>query len=122
MLAYIRIAWPTKTEECGVVSPGYCESCGNDSVFHLLKTRQWFTVYWIPLIPLERPDYCLYCEDCGVVIELSGSEVAKAREMTEVVREYVSGNVSDSKYSEEVEKFTQTISNEKAVKGERHKP
>lgn len=49
-----------------VLSTGhfFCPQCGGDTEYRHLALRQWFTLFFIPLIPLKRLGTCVECRRC----------------------------------------------------------
>ena len=42
----------------------FCPTCGGDRVGARRSARRWFTLFWIPLIPLNRVGEVVECETC----------------------------------------------------------
>lgn len=42
----------------------FCPQCRGDSDYRRLALRRWFTVFFIPLIPLARQGTCVECTQC----------------------------------------------------------
>lgn len=42
----------------------FCPSCGGDRAASRRSARRWFTLFWIPLIPLKRVGEVVECETC----------------------------------------------------------
>ena len=42
----------------------FCPKCGADRPYVLRLMRRWFTLFWIPLIPLNRVGEVVECETC----------------------------------------------------------
>jgi hypothetical protein len=49
-----------------VVATGqfYCPGCGQERAFALRQDQKWGTIYWIPLIPLEKSEPYVECATC----------------------------------------------------------
>lgn len=49
-----------------VVATGqfYCPSCGQERTYALRQDQKWGTIYWIPLIPLEKSEPYVECASC----------------------------------------------------------
>ena len=44
----------------------YCPQCDDVDMVYVEKTvRTWFTLYWIPVIPMGGPKPFVECEECG---------------------------------------------------------
>src|SRR5690606_35565524 len=42
----------------------FCPACGGDRAGARRSARRWFTLFWIPLIPLGRVGEVVECETC----------------------------------------------------------
>lgn len=42
-----------------------CDICGRDTVHTLFRSRSWFTLYFVPLIPIASADDVSMCNLCG---------------------------------------------------------
>lgn len=109
MLGFIIFGWPTKTKTIGAASPGYCDHCHNQSVWHLVKTRQWLTLFWIPVFPISTSDYYLYCEICQAGAKLHDDEVEEAKDMVEHTEAYHNRELGEEEYVEHVNQFSETL-------------
>jgi hypothetical protein len=49
-----------------VVATGqfYCPSCRQHCAYALRQPRKWGTIYWIPIVPLEKSDPYVECASC----------------------------------------------------------
>lgn len=43
-----------------------CPLCGVDRPYDHLEVRTWFHLFWVPVVPLGRPQEALRCHGCGV--------------------------------------------------------
>lgn len=43
----------------------FCSGCGGDRQGRLLEARQWFTLFFIPIIPMKRLGEVVQCDTCG---------------------------------------------------------
>lgn len=43
----------------------YCPRCDGDRHYHAREARRWFTLFWIPLIPLKVLGRVIECDDCS---------------------------------------------------------
>ena len=69
------IVWGTrsKDKELGQSQVSYeCERCNNVSRYRIFRRRNWFTIFWIPLIPLSTK-YYIACPVCNY-----GQQIKKA--------------------------------------------
>jgi len=50
----------------------YCQACNGETIHAHREVRRWFTLYWIPMFPIEAPKRADYCREC----------VSKARQIS----------------------------------------
>jgi DNA-directed RNA polymerase subunit RPC12/RpoP len=61
----------------------YCPSCRHSSPFTKMKASRWFTLYFIPLFPMENLGEWIVCSHCSGefdahVADMSSSEIEQA--------------------------------------------
>jgi len=112
MIGFIIFGWPKKEKWYGVASPGYCDHCANQSRWHLLKTRRWFTLFFLPVCPLSTASYFLTCEICGVGIELEKSEAKEAKELVRLTEDYENHEGSEEEYVEAINEFSEQVNSD----------
>lgn len=93
-----------RDKEYGPAYPAYCNRCQNDSLFHLGKVRQWFHLYWIPLIPWKA-ERLLYCQICGEAIELERDEFKRAIDLVNDTQRYRERELSEEEYEQILSAF-----------------
>lgn len=52
---------------------GTCPNCHNTIMLQILKESTWFTLYWIPVIPLKFR-WLKACPICGINAEITKEE------------------------------------------------
>lgn len=70
------IIWGTKhtEKELGLSKQAYaCQHCGNTSNYKIFRRRNWFTIFWIPLIPLGTK-YFITCPICNYGLKIKKAE------------------------------------------------
>ena len=72
-------------------------NCGNETWFHLLAYRNWFTLFFIPIIPYESKNLLL-CPVCLRGLEFQGDQVHKARHLNELTTEFPAKRMPESEY------------------------
>lgn len=109
MLGFVIFGWGKREKTIGAASAGYCDNCHNDIFWYLVKRRRWFSLFWIPVLPLHRANYYLACEICGAAGQLEKHEAREAKEMTKVTAEFDAGEVTEDEYSEAVAEFRELV-------------
>ena len=70
------IVWGTrsKDKDLGQSQVAYeCEHCNNVSHYRIFRRRNWFTIFWIPIIPLSTK-YFIACPICNFGQQIKKSE------------------------------------------------
>lgn len=95
----------TRTKDYGEAYPIYCENCQNEVFYHTSKIRDWFTLFFIPVIPY-RKEYWLSCPVCGAGYEIEGRKKRKkAVEMANKAEKFGEGEITQEEWLESVESF-----------------
>jgi Fe2+ or Zn2+ uptake regulation protein len=95
---FIIFGWGHQTiKQYGATLPIKCPNCNNSVFLHLVQTRTWFTLFFIPVIPYESKHYLL-CEICGQGIELNGEEIDRAKELNQATSSFLSKEISEDQY------------------------
>jgi len=82
----IKLIGPTIVQEC--------LSCNTSSYFSLVKTTDWFTLFFIPIIPYETK-YYLECPICKNAFELEREKDAETlQEIAELLRKRSNKEIS----------------------------
>lgn len=105
MIGFIIFGWPRREKFVGSASPGYCDHCQNQTMWAHLKTRRWITLYFIPVIPLERAIHFLVCDVCGAGVEMDKAEARASKEMVKNTKQRANGSLSEEEYYEQVDAF-----------------
>jgi zinc-ribbon family len=83
----ILFGWGKKTKRTfGLVGPYHCVTCGRDSLFRLVRVVNWFTLFFVPVIPYSK-EYFLVCPNCSKAIQLSKDNVKE-------IKSVIPGNLS----------------------------
>ncbi len=70
----------TQTEkELGFVGYFHCYKCNNDGNWQLKKVTNWFTIFFIPVIPFRRK-YYVYCPVCHDATQVPKEEAKRIME------------------------------------------
>ncbi len=78
------IIWGTKhtEKELGLSQKVYqCGHCGNASNYRIVRRRNWFTIFWIPIIPLGTK-YFITCPICNYGYKLKKAEALEQLQQT----------------------------------------
>lgn len=98
-----------RTKDLGETSPGYCDYCGNQVWWTLVRGRKWITFFFIPLLPLGRTSHYLSCSMCGASRKIDGDLAARSREMLETTEKLQRGEIGEEAYFERVDSFASEL-------------
>lgn len=102
----IIFGWPKKTKEYGPAYPLYCDHCRNDTIYHYLKQRRWFSLFFIPVLPLSRSKHYLACDVCGASLELDENDERNlAKQATKITESYLADAMSEAEYFEDIDRL-----------------
>lgn len=66
-------------KELGQVGYYHCNRCNNDGYWRLMKVTNWFTLFFIPVIPY-RTKYYVYCPVCHDTSQVPKEEAKRIME------------------------------------------
>lgn len=108
VLNFVIFGLKRRVKEYGAAYPAYCPHCDNEVVYQLVKTRRWFHIYWIPLIPFTA-NRMLMCPICQVIVDLSISQFRTAKDLVGATEAYLDGRMSEAAYDRELTEFERQI-------------
>lgn len=95
---FIFFGWRKKTiKDYGDTLPLTCENCHNDVFFKLIRTKTWFTLFFIPVIPYDSKSL-LMCDICKSGYEMKGEKVQRAKVLNEHTTSYKNKTISNEEY------------------------
>ncbi len=93
----IIFGWRSIIKNIGIVFKRMCDHCHNEEYWILSRTTRWFTLFFIPVIPLESK-YFLSCPICKYGFDLKGDQLEKIKPLAELNQLLVDGKINDSEY------------------------
>jgi hypothetical protein len=103
---------PRRPKDLGEAAPALCPNCGNHVVFRLLEIRNWFSLFFIPLVP-GRARHVVVCPICQYGIELSDQQLAVARHLITLTAEQTAGRGDPGTYRRAVDAFWSSLGGER---------
>ena len=95
---FILFGWGHKAnKDFGPTMPVTCPRCNNDTYWRLLRSRTWFTLFFIPVIPYENKHFLL-CEVCQNGVQLHGEDIEKAKYLTNATQQYLNKEINEATY------------------------
>lgn len=98
VLGFIIFGWPRRTKTYGPTLPEHCDRCDNHTYFFLFKARRWFSLFFIPFLPLGRARRHLVCGICQAGFELDRTAWKRLKAFTPVTRAFDAGELSKAAY------------------------
>ncbi len=93
----------TSNNDFGPTRYTKCRNCNNESFWHLMHRRVWFTLFFIPVFPYES-DHYLLCRICTQGFKLSSDEIQKYIELNGLTRSLMAEEMTPEEYGSQVEK------------------
>lgn len=108
-LLFVIFGWSHRSKEYGETLPTHCSRCDNETYYHLRKTRRWFKLYFVPVLPFGTANRRLVCDICGAGVRLDRSEWKAAKSLSATTDRFLAGDVSEDAYTDEVDAFRARI-------------
>ncbi len=89
----------------GAAVAATCPRCHNSVVLHHLHTRRWFTLFFIPVIPLGLGQRLLVCPICRWSRDVPKQAEPLTAEMTEITKQWQAGSLANDDYTKRVEAY-----------------
>lgn len=99
---FIIFGWKRRSKNLGQSYPQYCERCQNDSIFSLIKTRRWLSIFFIPVFPISRVEYFLSCDICGHAAEIDRHEADGFKALIDDTIAYANDQITQVEYEKRI--------------------
>ena len=93
----IIFGWRSIVKNIGVVFKRMCDHCHNEEYWVLTRITRWFTLFFIPVLPLESK-YFLSCPICKYGFDLKGEQLKKIKPLAELNQLLVDGKITEPEY------------------------
>jgi hypothetical protein len=90
----------TTTKQYGPAMAMRCDNCNNETWYHFIRRRTWFTLFFIPIIPYSSK-HLLVCQVCNAGIEMTGEKIEKARQLSALTQELFDKKIEPAQYQEQ---------------------
>jgi hypothetical protein len=81
-----------------------CPNCKNETWLQLSRSRKWFTLFFIPVIPYSTK-HLLLCEVCSHGVELNGEKVLRAKQLNGLTQDLFNEEIPEDQYWSEAKKI-----------------
>jgi hypothetical protein len=61
----ILFGWRTKVKQVGPLVLIKCPQCHNDTMYQYFRTQRWFTLFFVPVLPIGVPKHFMICPICS---------------------------------------------------------
>jgi hypothetical protein len=82
-----------------------CPRCHNEVVLAYLVVTRWFTLFFVPLVPIGGRRRLLICPICSWQREVPKSSEHLAVEMIDITKQWQAHQLGDGEYAKRVEAF-----------------
>lgn len=103
---------PRQPRDLGPVAPALCPNCGNHVDFHLFEMRNWFRLFFVPVVP-GRARHAVICPVCRYGIETSDAALAAARELIGLNSTEGHDAVAPALYRQKIDAFWSMLGGER---------
>lgn len=87
-----------------------CPRCHNEVVLAYLVVTRWFTLFFVPLIPIGGKRRMLICPICSWQREVPKESEHLALEMIDITSQWKAHQLADAEYSQRVDAFWSFVS------------
>ena len=94
-----------KRKDLGEALPVRCPRCNNATFYRYMTVTSWFSLFFIPVIPLKRRDY-LVCPVCTRALELRKDQREMASRLVELTTRYRAGEIAEADYQAQLRALT----------------
>jgi len=94
----IIFGWGYETrKEYGPTLPIKCPNCNNNVFCHLVHSRIWLTLFFIPVIPYQSR-YYLLCEICSQGVELKDTQIDEIKRVNQTTLSFLNQEITQEQY------------------------
>ena len=94
-----------KRKDLGEALPMRCARCNNATFYRYMTVTSWFSLFFIPVIPLKRRDY-LVCPICTRALELRKDQRETASRLVELTTRYRAGEIVEADFQPQLRALT----------------
>jgi hypothetical protein len=94
-----------KRKDLGEALPMRCPQCNNATFYRYMTVTSWFSLFFVPVIPLKRRDY-LVCPICTRALVLRKDQREMASKLVELTSRYRAGAFGEADYQAQLRALT----------------
>jgi hypothetical protein len=111
----IIFGWRTIIKNIGIVFKRMCDHCHNEDYWILTRTTRWFTLFFIPAIPIESK-YFLACPICKYGFALNNEQIKNIKPIAETNQLLVDKKISEAEHTARINQLNGQSSNQNETK------
>lgn len=102
----LLVGWPRRFKHVGAAYPAVCSACDQDTYYHLVKSRRWLTLWFLPVLPLGAATWSLVCAHCERTMVIEGSEeLQNAKRAADITSQHTDYVLDSEEYWPEIERL-----------------
>ncbi len=103
-----------KRKDLGEALAMRCPRCNNTTFYRYMSVTSWFSLFFIPVIPLKRRDY-LVCPVCTRALQLRKDQRELASNLVGLTARYRAGTIAQADYQSQMGALRATAVTEPAA-------
>lgn len=110
VVGFIIFGWPKRTKEFGPALYYQCPACEKPAHHHYTRARRWFSLFFLPFLPLWTADFYATCNNCGFTEEIESKEDAKRyKQAVGLTEEYLNNTLPVTEYYPQIEDLMRDV-------------
>ena len=102
---FFLFGWGNRhTKDFGNTLLQECSVCSKSNYFNLIRVRDWFDIFFIPIIPYNT-EYHLICSNCENGFETEDDDIEILKEMAELIEKFENGEITKKETEKEHRKL-----------------
>jgi hypothetical protein len=105
MPIFFLFGFRNRVHDHGATIAATCPRCHNSVVLHDMHWRRWFTLFFVPVVPLGKARRVLMCPICRWGRDVPKTAESLTTEMGDITRQWQAGGLSDDDYGKRVDAY-----------------
>lgn len=99
---------PRSPRDHGAAAPARCAVCRNEAVFRHIVQRNWFSLFFVPVVPIGTI-HMLVCPICAATVPVAKNDVGLVEEIVRATADRDRGDLTPAAYQRLVDDFWTAI-------------